>query len=89
MAVLSIICTVLQLYIVVLLGRVILSWFPLSPGGALSTIYSGLYAATEPILGPLRRVIPPLGMLDLSVIIAIIGIQLVAASVCGAGGGIF
>lgn len=87
--VLSFVCTVLQLYILVLLGRVILSWFPLSPGGAMASVYSVFYAATEPILGPLRRVIPPLGMLDLSVIIAIVGIQLVAASVCRGGGGLF
>ncbi len=88
-SVLDLICTVLQLYVLVLLGRVIMSWFPLSPGGPAATIYSVFYSVTEPVLGPLRRVIPPLGMLDLSVIIAIIGIQLVSASLCAGGGGLF
>lgn len=83
--VLTIVCTALQLYVYVLLARVILSWFPLSPGGAMASIYSGLYSVTEPLLGPLRRVIPPLGMFDISVIVAIIGLQLVRASICSPG----
>ena len=72
----------MQLYVYVLLGRVVLSWFPLAPGGAMASIHSALYTVTEPVLGPLRRVIPPLGMFDLSVIIAIIGLQLIRASIC-------
>ena len=52
-----------------ILGRVILSW--ISPGGGdqLSTI---LYQVTEPILGPLRKVLPRLGRLDLSPIAALL-----------------
>ena len=52
-----------------ILGRVIMSW--ISPGGGdqLSTI---LYQVTEPILGPLRKVLPRLGMLDLSPIAALL-----------------
>ena len=52
-----------------ILGRVLMSW--ISPGGGdhLSTI---LYQVTEPILGPLRKVLPRLGMLDLSPIAALL-----------------
>jgi len=88
-SVLDLICTVLQLYVLVLLGRVILSWFPLAPGGPIATIYGVMYSVTEPLLGPLRRVIPPIGMLDLSVIVAIIGIQLISASLCAGAAGLF
>jgi len=63
-------------------ARAILSWFPVSPGGALMTI---LYQLTEPILAPLRRVIPPLGgMIDITPLIAILLLQGIASLAIGA-----
>ena len=49
-----------------------MSW--ISPGGndPVSTI---LFQITEPILGPIRRVLPSLGGLDLSPIVALVLIQ--------------
>ncbi len=70
----ALVCPLLQLYLIVLFGRVILSWFPLSPGRRMATIYRFLYMITEPVLGPLRRVIPPIGMLDISVLVAFFAI---------------
>ncbi len=71
----------LQLYLLAIFGRIVLSWFPTSPGGAVAGISSFLFAITEPLLGPLRRVIPPVGMggmaLDLSPLIVVFGIQLI------------
>lgn len=55
--------------------RAILSWFPISQGNILVNI---VFQLTEPILAPLRRVIPPLGAMDLSPLIAIIILQFVA-----------
>ena len=55
----------------VLLLRAILSW--VSQGQ--SPIDYVLHQLTEPFLAPIRRVIPPLGGLDLSVLIAIIALQ--------------
>jgi YggT family protein len=52
--------------------RVLLSWFPIDPRNPLVTL---LYDITEPILEPLRRVIPRLGMFDLSPLVALILIQ--------------
>lgn len=66
----------LNLYIIAVFGRVILSWFPLSPGGPMASVYSFLYAITEPVLGPIRRVLPPLGGLDLSPIVLLFGVQI-------------
>ena len=83
----QILCTLLSLYLIAVFARVILSWFPLQPGGALAQIFSVVYAITEPVLGPLRRAIPPIGgMLDISPIIVIIGIQIVEGSVLGCHG---
>ncbi|CAD5262131.1 conserved hypothetical protein; putative inner membrane protein [Alteromonas sp. 38] len=55
----------------VLILRAILSW--VSQGQ--TPIDYLLYQLTEPFLAPIRKVIPPLGGLDLSVLIAIIGLQ--------------
>lgn len=58
-----------------------MSWVRVEPGTAVASIYSVLFNLTEPVLGPLRRTIPPvrLGMaaLDLSPFIVIIGISLI------------
>jgi len=81
----SIICALLQVYFLVLIGRIILSWFPVQPGTTMASIASILFELTEPVLGPLRRVIPPLGMFDLSPLVAFIGIQILQGPVLGCG----
>ncbi|HHX42609.1 MAG TPA: YggT family protein [Chloroflexi bacterium] len=55
-----------------ILARVLLSWIPLDRDNAVVRI---VYEVTEPILGPIRRVLPPLGGLDLSPIVALVLIQ--------------
>jgi YggT family protein len=55
--------------------RALLSWFMPADAGALGRVLADV---TEPVLGPVRRVLPPIGGLDLSPIVAIILVQLVA-----------
>ena len=43
----------------------------------VKTINDMLNQMTEPVLGPLRRVIPPLGMFDLTPMIALILLQVI------------
>jgi YggT family protein len=80
------ICTLLQLYLLVVFVRILMSWFPIAPGGGAERVYGVLYGLTEPILGPLRRTIPPvrLGMsaLDLSPLIVLIGGNILIANLC-------
>ena len=57
---------ILYALLVVLGGRAILSWFPLRQGTLMASLYGLLVDLTEPILRPVRRVIPPAGMLDTS-----------------------
>jgi YggT family protein len=79
------ICFLLQLYILVIFARIIMSWVRVQPGTGLASFYDVLFNLTEPVLGPLRRLIPPvrLGMaaMDVSPIIVIIVIQLFCSSV--------
>ena len=69
----ALVAIVLQLFLIALLGRMILSWFPSSGTGAMETVRSVLYAVTEPVLAPVRALLPPVRMggigLDLSVTI--------------------
>ncbi len=60
----------LQMMMLLLIGFVILSW--VQPG---SPAYALLGRLTEPLLAPLRRVIPPLGGVDLSALVLILLLQ--------------
>jgi YggT family protein len=54
---------------VLILGRVVVSWTNPTGGGGLTAF---LYQATEPILAPIRRVIPPTAGIDWAPMIAIL-----------------
>ncbi len=81
-----ILCRLLDAYLILLFGRIILSWFPIESGSAIASIFGFLYAVTEPVLGPIRRVIPPMGMggmgFDFSPLIVILGISLLRGFIC-------
>jgi len=71
-ALLSLVITVLQFYTFAILLYVLLSWIApgaYSPGAML------LHSLCEPILRPVRRIIPPIAGLDLSALFVIIGLQ--------------
>ena len=70
--ILSILLWLLQLLTFALIGRALLSWFDPRGEWAITRILADV---TDPLIAPLRRVIPPVGMLDLSFIVAIILIQ--------------
>ena len=76
------IAQLLQLFSLALFARIILSWFPLAPGGAMSTVFGVLYNITEPILGPVRSILPSIGMIDLSPIVVFILINVISSSIC-------
>ena len=57
-------------------ARAILSWFPIDRGGP---IFRVLDAITDPILDPLRRIIPRIGMIDLSPMIAMLLLLFIGA----------
>jgi YggT family protein len=73
MIVIQLLLVVLQLYSYVLLARALVSWIPnLDP---YHPAVQFLYSITEPVLEPIRKLVPPLGgMIDISMIIAFFGI---------------
>jgi YggT family protein len=77
----DLLCQILSFYVLVILARVIFSWIRVQPGTAVASIYSVIFNLTEPVLGPLRRAIPPVRMgmaaLDLSPIIVLVLITVI------------
>lgn len=65
---------------IALLVRVITSWVRVSP---YSKWVRWSYVLTEPILRPLRRVIPSLGMIDITPIVAYFVLQLLSSLILG------
>ena len=80
------VCLLLQLYLFAIFGRVLLSWFPLNPHGAMATVTGFLYTVTDPVMKRVRRVLPAArfgGMtLDFSPIVVIFGITILRQIIC-------
>lgn len=70
----------ISIYILFIVIRIVFSWGGLSYTNRLMRF---LIDVTEPLLGPLRRVIPPLGWLDISPIVAILILTLFQQAVAG------
>jgi YggT family protein len=79
----SVVCAVLTIYLLILVARAVLSFFPVRPGTGLASFNTVLIQLTEPVMAPVRRVIPPAGMFDLSFIVVFIVIELVHSALCG------
>nr|ALG05233.1 hypothetical protein 5E7_012 [uncultured bacterium 5E7] len=62
----------INILVIAIFLRAIISWFRLAPDNPINVI---LVQVTEPILSPLRRVVPSLGMFDLTPWIAMILLQ--------------
>ena len=82
----SIICGLLQIYIFVIFGRIILEWIQVPSDHPVGAVRRGLATVVDPVLRPLRRVIPPvrigMGALDFSPLILIVGIVILQGVIC-------
>jgi YggT family protein len=65
----------------IMLPTALLSWFRVQPGTALAKVQFFLYRATEPVLRPVRRVIRPMGGIDISFIVVFLVLQYVVVRV--------
>jgi YggT family protein len=78
----SIIATLLQLLSFAILIRALLSWVNPDPSNPFVQV---LDAITEPILQPLRQIVPRMGMIDITPMVALILLQVIAGMVAGSG----
>jgi YggT family protein len=63
----------IDLYSLIVLASVVLSWVQLSPDHPLVRF---THALTEPVLAPIRRVLPELGGLDFSPMVLLVALRL-------------
>jgi YggT family protein len=70
-----------QLYVLLLVVRAVMSYFPYSPESPLNPVRRFVTVVTEPVLAPFRRIIPPVGMLDISFLVAFIVIEVIVKEV--------
>jgi len=68
----------LAVYATLIFIRIVFSWAQLSYSNRIMRF---LINATEPLLGPLRRMIPPFGFFDLSALVAFFIIQLLQVAI--------
>ena len=70
----------IQLMGFLIFARAILSWFPIDRDGP---IVRALADVTDPVLAPLRRVIPPLGTIDITPMIAFFLLMVIGGALSG------
>ncbi len=71
-----------QLFVLCLIGRAVLSWFPLGYDSVWARLNKALVRITEPVIRPVRRLVGPVSFggvgIDLSFLIVLLVIELVA-----------
>ncbi len=81
--ILHIVVEVIQLYILVLFVRIMLTWFPTNPWSGMGRFERVLGRFTDPVLAPVRRVLPPLrvggGAVDLSPLVVLVGLEILVS----------
>ena len=81
-----VLCWLIQVYTLVVFARLVFEWIPISYDHPLARVRSVLRALTEPLLRPLRALIPPIRMggvgLDLSPLVLVLGLSLLAGVIC-------
>jgi YggT family protein len=82
----AILCFLIQAYSIVVFARMVLEWIPVSYDHPVARVRAVFRAATEPVLRPLRALLPPVrfgGMgLDLSPLVLLIGLGILSAVIC-------
>jgi YggT family protein len=74
-----------QVLTMAIFARVLLSWFPMRDDHPIKIL---LMEITDPILKPLRRIVPSLGMLDITPIVAMFLLQILQSVILSALSGL-
>jgi len=69
-----------RLYELLILVRVLFSWIRPDPYNPIVRV---VHQLTDPVMEPLRRIIPPMGMVDITPIVALILISIIQQLVVG------
>ena len=78
----EILCNVIDLFVILVFVRVVLSWFPVDPRGPVGQVSRLVSTVTDPVMEPVRRVLPSVGPIDISPIVVVFFLQIVARNIC-------
>ncbi len=82
----TLICRLIQIYSLVLIARILLEWLQVSSDHPVATARRVLRAVTDPVLIPVRRLLPPIsagGMgLDLSPLVVLVALGIIGGVIC-------
>jgi YggT family protein len=73
----ALLCSVVQIFIYMIIVRVVLSWFPATSGGVVAQVSYFVGRFTEPVLDAVRRILPRTGALDLSPLVVLLFLNMV------------
>ena len=71
----------LDIYSLLVFGSVIISWVKLPPDNPIASF---IHSMTEPLLSPIRQIMPEMGGLDVSPLVLLFGIRLVRGVIISA-----
>lgn len=76
--------TLIWLYTILIFVRILMSWLPAIPyNPLLAGVLRFVEDVTDPYLNLFRRFIPPLGMIDISPVVALLALQIVGQMIVG------
>lgn len=77
----DLLANIIEIYTFVLLIRILMSWIPnLDPS---NQIVQMIVQVTDPVLEPARRLIPPIGMIDISPIVVFVALGIIQSMLRG------
>jgi len=90
-AVVNLLVTVIDIYWWVVIAMAVMSWLIAfdvvnTRSHAVASLWRALIALTEPVLGPIRNIIPSFGGLDISPIVLLLALQFLRDLIARAGG---
>jgi YggT family protein len=79
----ALVCGLLSLYAIVIILRVVASWFPVDYNSPFAPVVNVLMQLTEPVFAPVRRVLPSVGAFDFTPIVVLIVLNIVLPRILG------
>lgn len=74
---LDLLCGAVKIFIILIIVRVVLSWFPSTSGGFVAQVSYFVGRITEPVLSAVREKLPRTGAIDFSALVVLLFLQIV------------
>lgn len=74
---LDLLCNAVEIFIILIIVRVVLSWFPSTSGGFVAQVSYFVGRITEPVLSAVREKLPRTGAIDFSALVVLLFLQIV------------